>query len=71
MGTPEKIIKFITEGHFYLLFVFIEYDATVDGKVQFKKFDDGKYVHCQFLDIICLNFSRPNLSAVSISFSSR
>lgn len=49
LGTPEKIIKFILDGHFYLLFVFIEYDATVDGKVQFKKFDDGKYVHCQFL----------------------
>lgn len=49
LGTPEKIIKFIMDGHFYLLFVFLEYDATTDGQIEFKKFSDGKYVHCQFL----------------------
>ena len=49
LGTPEKIIKFILDGHFYLMFVFLEYDATEDNKTKFRKFDDGKYVHCQFL----------------------
>lgn len=49
LGTPEKIIKFIIDGHFYLLFVFLEYEATEDHQTRFIPFDDGKYVHCQFL----------------------
>ena len=49
LGTPEKIIKFILDGHFYLLFVFLEYESTSNDQTSFKKFEDGKYVHCQFL----------------------
>lgn len=49
LGTPEKIIKFIMEGHFYLLFVFLEYDSTEDNQTRFIPFEDGRYVHCQFL----------------------
>ncbi len=49
LGTPEKIIKFILDGHFYLMFVFIEYESTDDNKTKFIPFDDKKYVHCQFL----------------------
>ena len=49
LGTPEKIIKFILEGHFYLMFVFFEYESLDNQKTQFVKFSDGKYVHCQFL----------------------
>ena len=49
LGTPEKIIKFIMDGHFYLMFVFFEYEATKDNQTKFLAFDDGRYVHCQFL----------------------
>lgn len=49
LGTPEKIIKFIMNGHFYLMFVFLEYEATPDNQTKFLPFDDGRYVHCQFL----------------------
>lgn len=49
LGTPEKIIKFIMDGHFYLMFVFLEYEATLDNQIKFLPFDDGRYVHCQFL----------------------
>lgn len=49
LGTPEKIIKFILDGHFYLLFVFFEYESTDNNMTKFRAFDDGKYVHCQFL----------------------
>ena len=49
LGTPEKIIKFILDGHFYLMFVFLEYESTDDNKTKFIPFDDKKYVHCQFL----------------------
>lgn len=49
LGTPEKIIKFIMDGHFYLMFVFLEYEATDDNQIKFLSFKDGRYVHCQFL----------------------
>jgi len=49
LGTPEKIIKFIMDGHFYLMFVFLEYEATSDNQTRFLPFEDGRYVHCQFL----------------------
>lgn len=49
LGTPEKIIKFIMAGHFYLMYVFLEYESTKDNQTKFLPFSDGKYVHCQFL----------------------
>lgn len=49
LGTPEKIIKFIMQGHFYLMFVFFEYEPTDDNQTKFRQFDDGRYVHCMFL----------------------
>lgn len=49
LGTPEKVIRFIRDGHFYLLFVFLEYEATPDNQMRFVPFSDNKYVHCQFL----------------------
>lgn len=49
LGTPEKIIKFIMDGHFYLMFIFLEYESTEDNQVKFLPFEDGRYVHCQFL----------------------
>lgn len=49
LGTPEKIIKFIMDGHFYLMFVFFEQEATLNNQIEFLSFDDKRYVHCQFL----------------------
>lgn len=49
LGTPEKMVKFIMDGHFYLLFVFFEYESTEDNKTKFLMFEDEKYVHCCFL----------------------
>ena len=49
LGTPEKVIKFIMDGHFYLMFVFLEYESTNDNQIKFIPFEDGRYVHCQFL----------------------
>ena len=37
------------DGHFYLMFVFLEYEATADNQTQFLPFEDGRYVHRQFL----------------------
>ena len=49
LGTPEKIIKFIMDGYFYLMFVFFEQEATLNNQIEFLSFDDKRYVHCQFL----------------------
>lgn len=49
LGTPEKMIKFMLDGHFYLVFIFFEYDSTDDGSTQFLKFEDGNYVRVMFL----------------------
>jgi len=49
LGTPTKMIKFMLDGHFYLLFVFFEYEGTGDGQTQFIKFPNGKYVKTMFL----------------------
>lgn len=49
LGTPTKMIKFMKQGHFYLVFVFVEYDSTEDGGTLFSPFEDGEYVHIMFL----------------------
>lgn len=49
IGTPEKVIKFIMDGHFYLMYVLFKYEAATDTEIKFLAFEDGKYVHCQFL----------------------
>lgn len=49
LGTPTKVIDFILDGHFYILYVLVKYKPTQDGYIQLIKFDDEKYVHCVFL----------------------
>ena len=48
LGTPTKLIKFINEGHFYILFVFVEY-IPIENGIRFVKFEDGSFVKCIFL----------------------
>lgn len=49
IGTPSKIIKYMQDGHFYLIYVLFEYEATEDNKSKFVKFDNDKYVKVVFL----------------------
>lgn len=49
LGTPTKVIKFMLDGHFYILFIFFEYTPTSDFKTQFVQFENGKYVKTVFL----------------------
>jgi len=49
LGTPTKIIRFMLEGHYYLLFILFEYVPTSDFKTQFVAFENGKYVKTVFL----------------------
>ena len=47
IGTPTKIIKFIQEGGFYLLYIYVFYKETEDG-LEFCKVDNS-YVKSYFL----------------------
>lgn len=49
LGTPEKLIKFIIDGHFYIMFVLVLYMPTNDNKTLFCPFNNNKYVKCEFL----------------------
>lgn len=49
LGTPTKIIKFMLDGHFYMMFIFFEYEATDDNKTKFIPYSDGNYVRVVFL----------------------
>lgn len=49
LGTPTKMIKFMLDGHFYLVFVFFEYDSTTDGNTKFIPFENGKYTKVTLL----------------------
>lgn len=43
LGTPTKMIKFMKDGHFHMLFIFFEYDSTDDNKVKLSKYPNGRY----------------------------
>lgn len=49
LGTPTKVINFMLEGHYYLLFILFEYIPTADFKTQFITFENSKYVKTVFL----------------------
>lgn len=49
LGTPKKLIKFILDGHFYILYVFLRYSPTNNDIMIFEPHDNGDYVKCIFL----------------------
>lgn len=49
LGTPSKVIKFMLEGHFYLMFVLFRYETTIDGKTKIIPFDSNNFVKVSFL----------------------
>lgn len=49
LGTPEKMIKFMLDGHFHMLFIFFKYDSTPDGKIELLQYPNGTYAKCTLL----------------------
>ena len=56
IGTPNKIIDFILEGHFYLLYIYVFYEETLKG-LKFVK-SDNEFVKLYFLKDIHHSFRR-------------
>lgn len=49
LGTPKKLIKFILDGHFYILYVIVKYCPENTNTTKFVPYDNGDYVKCIFL----------------------
>lgn len=54
-GTPDKIIKHILNNNFYLVFIYVFYQGSADGGLEFVKVD-GKFVKPYFLKDISSTF---------------
>lgn len=49
LGTPKKMMKFMLDGHFHMLYVLFKYEETADKTVKLLKHSDGKYARLVLL----------------------
>jgi hypothetical protein len=66
-GTPDKIIKLIKDGHFYLAYVFVFYQG-VDSKLSFVK-KDNEFVKAYFLKDISPTVRITPANQLQVNFS--
>lgn len=67
IGTPNKIVTFIKEGNFYLLYIYVFYEETNDG-LKFVKLNDG-YAESYFLKDINHTFRRNPKNQLQVNMS--
>ena len=67
IGTPNKIVTFIKEGNFYLLYIYVFYEETNDG-LKFVKLNDG-YTESYFLKDINHTFRRNPKNQLQVNMS--
>lgn len=68
IGTPDKIIKLIRDGAFYLTYVFVYYKATDNG-LEFVKNKDNELVKLYFLKDISPTFRRNPKNQLQVNIS--
>lgn len=57
LGTVNKVIKFMIDGNFYIVFILLEYTAIDDNTICFEKYaDTNKYVKVELLKDIHPSF---------------
>ncbi len=69
IGTPDKIIKFIEEGGFYLLYVYVYYEQTATG-LQFSS-HNGAYTKVYFLKDISPTFRRTPTNQLQVNIDAQ
>lgn len=69
IGTPIKIIKFIEEGGFYLLYIHVYYEEHVNG-LKFVK-SDGFFTKSYFLKDISSTFRRTPTNQLQVNMSAK
>jgi hypothetical protein len=67
IGTPDKVIKFIKEGNFYVLFVFAYYQETPTG-LDFVK-HNGQYTKSYFLKDVSPTVRRNAKNQLQVNIS--
>ena len=67
IGTPNKIIKFIKNGHFYLLYIYVFYNETKNG-LKFVKIN-GDFIKLYFLKDIHHSFRRNPKNQLQVNMS--
>jgi len=67
IGTPNKIVSFIKEGNFYLLYVYVFYEETKKG-LRFVKINGG-YTKSYFLKDINHTFRRNPKNQLQVNMS--
>lgn len=68
IGTPDKIIKLIKSGAFYLVYIFVYYKATDKG-IEFVKNKDNEFVKLYFLKDISPTFHRNPKNQLQVNIS--
>ena len=69
IGTPNKIIKFIKEGHFYLLYIYVFYNETKNG-LKFMEVN-GDFIKLYFLKDIHHSFRRNPKNQLQVNISEK
>ncbi|OGF20630.1 hypothetical protein A2Y83_03700 [Candidatus Falkowbacteria bacterium RBG_13_39_14] len=67
IGTPNKIVSFIKEGNFYLLYIYVFYEETKKG-LKFVKIN-GEYTKSYFLKDINHTFRRNPKNQLQVNMS--
>lgn len=70
IGTPDKVIKLIKEGAFYLAYVFVYY-KDIDNGLEFVKNSDNEYVKTYFLKDISSTFRRNPKNQLQVNISAK
>jgi hypothetical protein len=68
IGTPNKIIKFVMEGGFYLLYIHLHYEEEGNG-MKFVKMKNGNFVKSYFLKDISPTFRRTPTNQLQVNMS--
>jgi len=57
IGTPDKIIRLIEDGYFYLVYIFVYYEQFENG-LRFVKRENNEYIKIYFIKDISSTFRR-------------
>jgi hypothetical protein len=69
IGTPNKVVDFINQGFFYLVYIFVYYNETESG-LEFVKNND-EYIKIYFLKDISSTFRRNPKNQLQVNMSAK
>ncbi|AGM25669.1 hypothetical protein SSYRP_v1c00730 [Spiroplasma syrphidicola EA-1] len=70
IGAANKVISFIKQGNFYILYVYVYYKNNNDGNVEFVSNNNGKFTKQYFLKDIEKTFRRTPTGQLQVNANS-